>query len=285
MKAITIHSHAKINLTLAVLSRRTDGYHTIVSVMQPLALADTVSCQAAEKTELQIKGADLPLDERNIAYRAWRLLQKEYSLPDGLLIHIQKRIPVAAGLAGGSGNAAAVLKAVNAFYHLGLSLADLAVYGKTLGADIPFCLYEKTALATGIGEQIMPMPKLPAYHVVLVNPGFAVSTQEIYDQYDALSALPAIPDTAAMTAAILQKDFQAVGQSLGNMLEAVVLTRYPQLRVLKQEMSDLGLFALLSGSGPTVYGLAPTMEKARHAAQFLQKKYPLVLETQFWAGE
>ncbi len=281
MEQIILYNHAKINLTLSILQKKADGYHDIASIMQPLTLSDTVICSKAEKTLLLVQGADLPLNNKNLAYQAWELMQREFALTGGIQIKLLKNIPVAAGLAGGSGNAAAVLKAINELFHLRLPLPQLVYYGKQLGADVPFCLYEQTALAEGIGEKITVLPTLPDFDVVLVNPGFAVSTKEVYETFDRYEQKPVLPQTQQMIRAIKEKDFVKIKQWIANMLEPVTLSLYPQLEMVKTDMARLGLLPFLCGSGPTFCGLAEDRRQAQQAVQILQGKYPLVLQSQF----
>lgn len=268
---------AKVNLTLAVQGRRPDGYHLLESVMQTLSLCDVVEVEPAAQTSLSCDMPGLACDEKNLAWRAWALLQKEYNLDAGVKIKLHKQIPLAGGLAGGSGNAAQVLLAVNEIFGLKLPLARMIELAAGLGADVPFCLQGGTALARGIGEDLQQLPPCPELRVVLVNPGFAVDTATVYKQYD-LSAPPAeqAEATRLMLSALQSGDPVQIRSSLFNALEPPAFQLFPQLAALKQELAALGLSALLCGSGATVMGIAADKKRAAVAADALQGKYPFV---------
>lgn len=267
---------AKINLTLAVLGRRPDGYHLLESVMQTLSLCDVVEVELAAQTSLSCDLPGLSCAEDNLAWRAWALMQQEFALDAGLKINLRKQIPLGGGLAGGSSNAAQVLLAVNELFELKLSVEQLLALAVRLGADVPFCLAGGTALASGIGEQLRQLPPCPELRLVLVNPGFAVDTAAVYQQYDRQSVNVEAGAAEAMLQALQQGSPAAIRASLYNALEAPAFQLFPQLAAIKAELQALGLSALLCGSGATVLGIAADKKKAAIAAEALYGKYPFV---------
>lgn len=267
---------AKINLTLAVLGRRPDGYHLLESVMQTLSLCDVVEVEPAAETSLSCDLPGLSCAEDNLAWRAWALMQQEFALDAGLKITLHKQIPLGGGLAGGSANAAQVLLAVNELFALKLPAERLLALAARLGADVPFCLFGGTALASGIGEQLRRLPPCPELRLVLVNPGFAVDTAAVYQQYDRSPAEAEARAAEKMLQALQQGDPAAIRASLYNALEAPAVQLFPQLAAIKAELQSLGLAALLCGSGATVLGIAADKKRAAIAAEALQGKYPFV---------
>ncbi|MFC0190367.1 4-(cytidine 5'-diphospho)-2-C-methyl-D-erythritol kinase [Fictibacillus aquaticus] len=255
-RKVSVKAPAKINLSLDVLSKRPDGYHEVEMVMTTVDLADRIELTPLEENKITIEssGGFVPLDGRNLAYQAALLLKEEFHIKEGVHIHISKHIPVAAGLAGGSSDAAAALKGLNEMWGLNLSLDELAERGAKIGSDVSFCVYGGTALATGRGEFIQLLNAPPPCWVLLAKPPIGVSTAEVYRnlKVDNLEH----PDTAAMVDAIKQKDFSKVCSQLGNVLESVTLNMYPEVRQIKEQMIRLGADGvLMSGSGPTVFGL------------------------------
>lgn len=268
---------AKINLTLAVLGRRPDGYHLLESVMQTLSLCDVVEAELAAETSLSCDFPGLSCGEDNLAWQAWSLLRREFALDAGLKITLRKQIPLGGGLAGGSSDAAQVLLAANELFELKLSAEQLVALAARLGADVPFCLAGGTALASGIGEQLRQLPPCPELRLVLVNPGFAVDTAAVYQQYDQSGAESRQTEAAeAMLQALEHGNPAAIRASLYNALEEPAFQLFPQLAAIKAELQDLGLAALLCGSGATVLGIAADKKRAAIAAAALQGKYPFV---------
>ncbi|MGG1550433.1 4-(cytidine 5'-diphospho)-2-C-methyl-D-erythritol kinase [Paenibacillus ferrarius] len=248
---------AKINLSLDVLHKRTDGYHEVEMVMTMVDLADRIEMQELERDTIIIssQAGYIPLDEKNLAFQAARLIKDRYDVKNGVYIHLDKRIPVAAGLAGGSSDAAATLRGLNRLWNLGISMEELQVLGAELGSDVPFCVTGGTALATGRGEKLHPIASPPQCWVVLAKPPINVSTSEIYGKLNA-KGIKQHPSTADVLAAIRDKQFDRLCGSLGNVLEEVTLELYPEVRHLKECMQRLGADGvLMSGSGPTVFGL------------------------------
>ena len=247
---------AKINLSLDVLHKRPDGYHEVEMVMTTIDLADRVELSTRKDGVIHIVSHNrfVPDDNRNLAYQAAQILKEKYSITDGVSISITKTIPVAAGLAGGSSDAAATLRGLNKLWNLGLSLDELAEIGAQIGSDVSFCVYGGTALATGRGEIIKPIPAPPHCWVVLAKPTIGVSTSEIYGNLDVEKVNH--PDVAGMVQAIQNEDYEQVTSLLGNALESVTLKLYPEVAHIKDQMKKFGADAvLMSGSGPTVFGL------------------------------
>lgn len=251
-----VKAPAKINLTLDVLYRRPDNFHEVEMVMTTVDLADRISLESREDGVIQIISTDnfVPNDHRNFAYQAARLIKDTYGIRQGVSITIEKEIPIAAGLAGGSSDAAATLKGLNELWDLGLSIDELAELGAKIGSDVSFCVYGGTALATGRGEKIKELPAPPNCWVVLAKPKIGVSTAEVYGglKVEGLQH----PNTQQMIQAIETKDYELLCSSLGNVLETVTFKLHPEVVMLKEQMKRFGADAtLMSGSGPTVFGL------------------------------
>ena len=266
---ITIEGRAKINLTLDILRTREDGFHEVAMVMQAVGLADTLTLEKREAPGIGLV-IDVPwlrANEKNLAYRAAKLMQEEYHLPGGVAIHLTKRIPMAAGLAGGSADAAAVLRGMDALYELGAGDEKLCELGARLGSDIPFTLMGGTMLATGRGEGLRRLPDFPETYVVLAKPHVSVSTAWAYGAYDAHPA-ERHPDNDAMIRAIEAGDRRKAASFLCNVLESATIKRYEVISKLKEMMKEAGALAsLMSGSGPTVFGFAETREQAEKVAE------------------
>ncbi len=266
-----IEARAKINLSLDVLGTRPDGYHEILSVMQPLELHDILVVRALEK-EIRVESdhPEVPEGPGNIVYRAAMAVRREYGRGGGAGIFIHKKIPVAAGLAGGSADAAAALGALNRLWGLGAALEDLIRLGETIGSDVPFCLLGRTALVGGKGEVLTPLPPFSGFGVVLVKPPFGVSTAEIYSLYDSFPAGPG-PDTGAVVRALEKRDLNTLAALMGNVLEKVTASLHPEITEIKRSLMAAGAAgALMSGSGPTVFGLCASPADARMVASRLK---------------
>jgi 4-diphosphocytidyl-2-C-methyl-D-erythritol kinase len=253
---LLIKAPAKINLSLDVLHKRPDGYHEVEMVMTTIDLADRIEMSLLDKDTIKINSQNrfVPDDQRNLAYQAARLLKERFNVKEGVSITIEKTIPVAAGLAGGSSDAAATLRGLNKLWQLGLSIDELATLGSEIGSDVSFCVYGGTALATGRGEIIQQLPAPPTCWVVLAKPFIGVSTAEIYRrlQIDGIHH----PNTEEMVRAIGEKDFKRVCHHVGNVLEEVTLDLHPEVAQIKDQMRRFGADAvLMSGSGPTVFSL------------------------------
>ncbi len=264
---LTTVARAKINLTLDVLGKRPDGYHEVEMVMQTIELHDVLEFTLSGRDiTLTIEGANLNPGPDNLVRRAAELIRRRGKIRTGVKIRLAKAIPVAAGLGGGSSDAAAALLALNELWEIGLSLSELMFLGEQLGSDVPFCLLGGTALAKGRGEQLERLPACPHLGLVLVKPQFSVSTACVYQGY---TPGPAVnrPNNRAMADAIKKKDIGGIAQNLANALESVTIKMYPEVARIKEELIRAGaLGALMSGSGPTVFGLAQDMETARAIA-------------------
>ena len=247
---------AKINLTLDVLHKRQDGFHEVEMVMTTVDLADRVWFRSMVDGQIKIKTSKqyVPNDRKNLAYQAAELLKNTYGVKKGVEITLEKSIPVAAGLAGGSSDAAATLRGLNRLWNLRLDLDELAKLGAQIGSDVSFCVYGGTALATGRGEIIKNLPAPPNCWVILAKPAISVSTGDIYGNLDIDSVTH--PNTESMIEALEGADYEKLCESLGNVLEPVTMELYPEVVMLKEQMKNFGADAvLMSGSGPTVYGL------------------------------
>ncbi|MGX8794012.1 4-(cytidine 5'-diphospho)-2-C-methyl-D-erythritol kinase [Oceanobacillus sp. M60] len=254
---------AKINLSLDVLNKREDGYHDVEMVMTTIDLADRLELRElpADKIQLSLESRYVPSDERNLAYQAAILFKKTYNIKKGVHIQIDKSIPVSAGLAGGSADAAAVLRGLNRLWGLNIPLAELADLGSQLGADIAFCVHSKTAIAKGYGECIELLPAPPTCWVVLARPDIGVSSYTVFDQIK-ISELQH-PNTKQVLAALEERDFSKLCNHLGNALEPITFSMHPEVARLKEAMQLAGAEGvMMSGSGPTVFGLMKHHRKA-----------------------
>jgi len=248
---------AKINLLLDVMRKREDGFHEVEMIMTMVDLADRLEMEELPRDSIMIssQAGYIPLDEKNLAFQAARLIKDRYDVRKGVYIHLDKKIPVAAGLAGGSSDAAATLRGLNRLWGLGISQQELAKLGAELGSDVPFCVTGGTALATGRGELLEPISSPPQCWVVLAKPPINVSTADVYGRFR-VADLPQHPSAKDMMDAIAKHSFADVCDRLGNVLESVTLQLYPEVRQLKESMQRLGADGvLMSGSGPTVFGL------------------------------
>ncbi|MFK9094969.1 4-(cytidine 5'-diphospho)-2-C-methyl-D-erythritol kinase [Bacillus salipaludis] len=253
---LLVKAPAKINLALDVLHKRTDGYHEVEMIMTTIDLADRIELTLLNQDKIHILSHNryVPDDQRNLAYQAAQLLKERFGVKKGVLISIEKTIPVAAGLAGGSSDAAAALRGLNKLWDLGLSLDELAELGSEIGSDVSFCVYGGTALAKGRGEVITELPAPPTCWVILAKPFIGVSTAEVYRRLDVNRTNH--PDIGAMIDAIHHHDYQKVCSNVGNVLEDVTLTLHPEVAQIKEQMKRFGADAvLMSGSGPTVFGI------------------------------
>lgn len=251
-----VKAPAKINLTLDVLSKRADGYHEVEMVMTTVDLADRVGLEPRQGKDIVIHSTNnfVPDDQRNLAYQAAKLLQDTYGINEGVSITIDKQIPIAAGLAGGSSDAAATLKGLNELWKLNLSLDRIAELGAKIGSDVPYCVYGGTAIARGRGEQIEHIGTAPNCWVVLAKPTIGVSTAAVYGGLD-LNRLTH-PNTQNMIDAIAEGNYEKMCRNIGNVLESVTMDLHPEVLSIKEQMRRFGADAvLMSGSGPTVFGL------------------------------
>ena len=261
-------AYAKINITLDVLGKRDDGYHELEMIMQNVDLYDVVTVKKREGgIVLSSSRKDLPLDKGNIAYRAAELMFEKYGVQGGIEIDIEKHIPVAAGLAGGSTDGAAVIKAVNDLYELGLGEEELKNCASQIGSDIPYCVAGKTSLATGRGTDLTYLAPMPKMYVVLAKPDIDVSTAFVYKNYKAEN-VEKRPETARMVDAVNRGDTKTIAEGLCNVLESVTTKHYPIINEIKAKFIECGAVnSLMSGSGPTVFAVFEEKETADKAAE------------------
>lgn len=274
MDSIAVKAFAKINLSLDVLGKKPNGYHEVKMVMQTVSLYDLVEL---EKTfsgiNLSCSLKFLPCGPENLAYKAAEAFFQKTSIPGGVNIHLKKHIPVGAGLAGGSTDAAAVLTGLNTLFDAHLSTKTLCEMAEPLGADVPYCIIGGTRLAEGIGENLSALPPMPPCYIVLVKPSFSISTKWAYENIDSCPDI-VHPPTDKLIDALKNRDINAICQNMGNVLEDVSISAYPVLSQVKSDLVSLGAIgAQMSGSGPTVFGIFDNAEKALAAKDILWKKY------------
>ena len=280
---LTESAFAKLNLTLDVLDRRADGYHDLRSIMQTVSVRDdiTLELDTQEPWRLECDRECIPTDETNLAWRAAELYLNElHKTVDGLSIHITKRIPAEAGMAGGSADAAAVLRALNRAFDAPLSLPALAELGARLGSDVPFCVLGGTALAEGRGERITQLPPAPQMTYVICKPELSLATPELYAQLDEIP-IGERPNTTAMRAALQKGDLEQIGKQLCNVFEQITIPAYPELNYIKSILMTYGAYgALMTGSGSAVFGIFDAFETAAVACMMLKENYSQVFLAQ-----
>ncbi len=269
-----LRAYGKINLGLDVLRKREDGYHDVRMIMQTVGLYDQIDLFFRQEPGIEIETnlSYLPVNENNLVYKAAHLLMEEFQVKNGVFIRLRKLIPVAAGMAGGSSDAAAVLVGVNKMFHLGLSIEELMKRGVKIGADVPYCIMRGTALSEGIGEKLTALPPMPQCQVLLAKPAISVSTKYVYENLHANSLKPEQhPDIDGMIEAITAGDLLGVSAHLGNVLELVTAKKYPVIEEIKEVMRRYGAVgAMMSGSGPTVFGLFDNPKAASDAYEELR---------------
>ncbi|MFA5577430.1 MAG: 4-(cytidine 5'-diphospho)-2-C-methyl-D-erythritol kinase [Tissierellaceae bacterium] len=277
MREIVIKSYGKVNLGLDVLYKREDGYHEISTVMQQIDLSDTVTIREnGGSILLESDCQELPLDSTNLVYRAWKAIQERTGLDRGVQIKIEKNIPLSAGLAGGSSNAAVVLKGLNELWDLGLDQGELIEIGRSIGADVPFCITGGTAWAEGIGEKLTRLRPFRGKDLLLINPGTRVSTAQVYSSINGGDGKRI--DMGKIISSIEEDDIRGVAANMENIMEGVVMEKLPIISHIKNDMLRYGALAsLMSGSGPTVFGLFDDRDKLEYSVKKLKGKYPTVL--------
>ncbi len=275
MRTIELKAKAKINLSLDVLGVRKDGYHEVKMIMQSLELSDDIILSRSEGgISLETDSCEIPLDENNICWKAAKLMFEEYKLKGGLDISVKKNIPVAAGLAGGSTDAAAVIKGINRLFELGLSEKELMEQGVKTGADVPFCIMGGTALSEGIGEKLTGLKNLPKCGIILFKPKIDVSTAGIYKKLDNI-AINCHPDVDGMIKTIDEGDLKGTAGLMGNVLELVTAASYPVIKEIEKMFMEAGaLGSMMSGSGPTVFGIFGDDEQAKAGYDTLKSRLP-----------
>ena len=274
MNTIQMKALAKVNLGLDVIRRREDGYHEVKMIMQTLDLYDCVTLEKRDQAGITLETnlSFLPVDEQNIAYRAAKMLMDEFQISGGLHIKIEKHIPVAAGMAGGSTDGAAVLYGINKIFELGLTKQQLMERGVRLGADVPYCILRGTVLSEGIGEVLTPVAPMPDCYILVAKPPISVSTKHVYENLK-LDQVETHPDIDGMIEALEAKDLAGIASRLENVLETVTVSEHPEIQTIKEQMMEAGaLNALMSGSGPTVFGIFEDKEQGMKAKDYVSEK-------------
>lgn len=272
---ISLKALAKINLGLDVVRRREDGYHEVRMIMQTIQLYDRLDIKRTQEPGIQIQTnlSFLPVNETNLIYKAAKLLMDEFSITDGVSVKLDKRIPVAAGMAGGSTDAAAMLIGVNRLFSLGLTKRQLMERGVQIGADVPYCIMRGTALAEGIGEALSPLPPMVKCPVLIAKPSISVSTKFVYQNLK-LDDTTIHPDIDRLIDDIKAKNLHDIAAHMGNVLETVTIPNYPVIDEIKKDMLSNGAVgAMMSGSGPTVFGLFDDEDTAKKAYKAMRSSH------------
>lgn len=262
-----LQAFAKINLGLDVLGKREDGYHEVRMIMQTIRMYDQLDMRKSVEPGIHLTTNKkyIPVDENNLVWRAAKLMMDTCGIMEGVSIHLHKVIPVAAGMAGGSSDAAATLVGMNRLFHCGLSKEKLMELGVQIGADVPYCVLRGTALAEGIGEKLTVLPPMPDCWILIGKPGISVSTKYVYTTLD-LNTDTVHPDIDGMKKALEDGNLYGITERMGNVLQDVTIPAYPEVERIKEQMKTLGAVnAMMSGSGPTVFGLFDDREKAKQA--------------------
>ena len=268
-----LQAFAKINLGLDVLGKREDGYHEVRMIMQTIRMYDQLDMRKSVEPGIHLTTNKkyIPVDENNLVWRAAKLMMDTCGIMEGVSIHLHKVIPVAAGMAGGSSDAAATLVGMNRLFHCGLSKEKLMELGVQIGADVPYCVLRGTALAEGIGEKLTVLPPMPDCWILIGKPGISVSTKYVYTTLD-LNTDTVHPDIDGMKKALEDGNLYGITERMGNVLQDVTLPAYPEVERIKEQMKTLGAVnAMMSGSGPTVFGIFDNEEKAQEACQKLRE--------------
>lgn len=273
MDTITRKAYAKINLGLDVIRRREDGYHEVKMVMQTVDIYDSLTFTKKEEPGIRVTTdkEELPGDESNLIYKAAKLVIDTYALKEGIEINLKKNIPMAAGMAGGSTDAAAVFHGMNSLFSIGMTNEDMCRLGVKIGADVPYCIVGGTALSEGIGEILTKLPDAPLCFLLVAKPDIDVSTKFVYENLHA-DSLKSHPDIDGMVQAVKAGSLKGITDRMGNVLETVTVKEYPIIQQIKEIMIKAGAHnALMSGSGPTVFGIYDTQDKALKAYEELEK--------------
>ena len=273
IKHLSLKAYGKINLGLDVLRRRDDGYHEVRMIMQTIRMYDQLDMRKSVEPGIHLTTNKkyIPVDENNLVWRAAKLMMDTCGIIEGVSIHLHKVIPVAAGMAGGSSDAAATLVGMNRLFHCGLSKEKLMELGVQIGADVPYCVLRGTALAEGIGEKLTVLPPMPDCWILIGKPGISVSTKYVYTTLD-LNTDTVHPDIDGMKKALEDGNLYGITERMGNVLQDVTIPAYPEVERIKEQMKTLGAVnAMMSGSGPTVFGIFDNEEKAQEACQKLRE--------------
>lgn len=274
MDRVVTKAYAKINLGLDVLRRRPDGYHEVKMIMQTVDLYDVLLVSKKEEDTITIstQNEDLPVNEDNLIYKAAKLMKEVYGFPGGIHVELVKNIPIAAGMAGGSTDAAAAMRAINTLFELNRPLKELESHAVKIGADVPYCIQGGTVLSEGIGELLTDLPDAPQCILLIAKPDIMVSTKYVYENLN-LPGITNHPDIDAMVQAIKKGDAQAMLEPMDNVLATVTEEKYGIIKELKQTMVRNGAIkAMMSGSGPTVFGIFETMVQAATAFDAIKEK-------------
>lgn len=276
MKEIEIDSYSKINLTLNILAKRQDGYHDIETIMQSINLSDRI-CIKEEKEGIKIKCNHplVPVDYQSLTYRSAEMILNRCRIAKGVKIEIDKKIPLASGMAGGSANSASILVGINKLFTLNLSNTDLREIGEELGMDVPFCIQNGTALAYHKGEKVTPLPLInPPLWIIIINPGFEISTKWAYNNLDFDQIKKEKNKTKDMLKALKERELHGIVKNLFNSFEELIIKKYPEIGKIKDRLIQEGaLGTLMSGSGPTVFGIAQNKEQALKIYKKLKSEY------------
>lgn len=286
LKSIVLTSRAKINLSIDVVGKRDDGYHLVEMIMQTIDLKDKISLEPLEEDEIIITSDSeyVPLNEGNIAYKAAKILKDKFDIKKGIKINIQKNIPIAAGMAGGSSNGAAVLVGLNKIWNLNLNQEELMDIGLSIGADVPFCIKGGACLATGIGEELVPIKGLKNTWIVICKPNFSVSTPWVYKNLN-LNEIKERPDTQKLLNYIEEENIISLSKEMKNVLEEVTKKEYKAIEEIEKKMIEYGaLGSMMTGSGPTVFGIFKDYKIAKNAALNLSKFYKSTFLTKTFVG-
>ncbi len=275
-----VKAYAKINIALDVVGKREDGYHLLKMIMQQVDIYDVLTLDKEDSgIKLSTNKAFLPSNNKNLVYRAAELFMEAYNISEGVRVHIKKNIPVAAGMAGGSSDAAAALLAFNRLFGVNAPVEELIPLGLKLGADVPYCMVGGTALCEGIGEIITPLKPFKNHILVVVKPKFGISTREVYENLD-INRIFRHPEVEELILAMKRDDVAYVASNMKNVLENVTLKKHHILIDIKEEMKRLGaLGALMSGSGPTVFGFFEDMQRAQYCYDYMKSKFEEVFIT------
>ena len=276
MKEIEIDSYSKINLTLNILGKRRDGYHNIETIMQSINLTDRIFIKE-EKEGIKIKCSHplVPIDTQSLTYRSAEKILNRYRIKKGVKIEIDKKIPLASGMAGGSANSASILVGINKLFALNLSNKDLREIGEELGMDVPFCIQNGTAIAYHRGEKVTPLPPInPPMWIIIINPGFEIPTKWAYNNIDLDQIKREKNNTKVMLKALKEVGLEEIAKNLFNSFEELIIKKYPEIGKIKDRLiEESALGALMSGSGPTVFGIAQNKEQALKIYKKLKSEY------------
>ena len=283
MNKIEIDSYSKINLTLNILGKRRDGYHNIETIMQSINLADRIFIKE-EKEGIKIKCSHplVPVDTQSLTYRSAEKILNRYRIKKGVKIEIDKKIPLASGMAGGSANSASILVGINKLFALNLSNKVLREIGEELGMDVPFCIQNGTALAYHKGEKVTPLPFInPPLWTIIINPGFEIPTKWAYNNLDLGLIKREKNNTIAMLKALKKGGLEGIAKNLFNSFEELIIKKYPEIGKIKDRLMEEGAMgALMSGSGPTVFGIAQNKEQALNIYEKLKSEYKSIWAVQ-----